>query len=505
MRRALRNPRTGFLLIALIALLVRLAGIAARPIWYDEAFSILFAEKGPAVILGATLASATGAGPAEPHPLGYLGLLWLWMQLFGRSPAAARLLSVLPGLGTVGLAFLLGRKLFDAPTGRAAMLFVALSPFQIHYSQEIRMYALMAFWLLLATYACVLAAQSGDWRWWLLFASAAALAQYTQTLAAFYLAPLALTPAYRRDWSGLRGAMLASLAALLLYLPWLVHVPGLFAKIQGAYWIEAPSPSRLITLLLLFVTNLPLWGISLAIGLFLALSCIAIGVVQTIRAARAARAGSGSGLWLLYLAFAPPILMFVVSQFTPVYLERALLASGVVFWVWLAWALAATGLPRPVQAAALAMLCGAAALGIFQHLTYRGFPYGPFQALDHSLHQRIATGDLIVHSNKLSFLPALYFDPDLPQLFLSDPPGSKTDTLAPAVQQALGLRSTMDIQVASAGASRIWLVIFQESIDEARRAGLAAPPDLEFLQENFTLSSEETWDDLRVFLFVRKP
>ncbi|PIZ25089.1 MAG: hypothetical protein COY47_07900, partial [Chloroflexi bacterium CG_4_10_14_0_8_um_filter_57_5] len=34
-----------------------------------------------------------------------------------------------------------------------ASVFVALAPFQVHYSQEIRMYSFLALWLMLATYA----------------------------------------------------------------------------------------------------------------------------------------------------------------------------------------------------------------------------------------------------------------------------------------------------------------------------------------------------------------
>jgi hypothetical protein len=385
------------------------------------------------------------------------------------------------------------------------MLFAALAPFQIHYSQEIRMYALMAFWLLLATYAYVRAASSRDWRWWALFAGAAALAQYTQSLAAFFLAALALTPLFRKDWRALRGTALAGLTALLLYLPWLVQIPGQFAKIKGAYWIEAPPLSRLITLLLLYVTNLPLTGIWLAAGLFIALTCFAIAILQTVRAVRTRRPGWEGGAWLLYLAFAPPLLLFVVSQFTPIYLERALLASGLLFCMWLAWALTATDLPRPIQGVTLTLLLFGAAIGIFQHLSYRGFPYGPFQAMDRSLQERIEPGDAIVHSNKLSLLPAFYFDPGLPQSFVADPPGGKTDTLAPGVQAALGVHAAPDIRAASSDATRIWFVIFEKSIEEARAAGLVTAPDLGYLQQNFTLASEESWDDLRIFLFVRKP
>ena len=90
--------------ILLLALLIRLLGILSRPVWYDEAFAILFSEKGPGAMLYGTLAPA-GAGSADIHPLGYYTLLWLWMKLFGESLPAARLLSIIAGLITVFLVY----------------------------------------------------------------------------------------------------------------------------------------------------------------------------------------------------------------------------------------------------------------------------------------------------------------------------------------------------------------------------------------------------------------
>src|SRR5215510_12245363 len=184
------NRRTASILA--LALVVRLLGIASRPIWYDEAFAILFSQKGPSAMLYGTLAP-TGAGSADIHPLGYYTLLWLWMKVFGETLVATRLLSIIAGLISVYLVYHIAwEELSDSKTALLSMLFVALAPFQIHYSQEIRMYSFLAMWLLLATYAYQRGSKTGNWRWWLVFSISAALAQYTHNLAAFYLVALAL-------------------------------------------------------------------------------------------------------------------------------------------------------------------------------------------------------------------------------------------------------------------------------------------------------------------------
>ena len=69
-------------------------------------------------------------------------------------------------------------------------------------------------------------------------------------------------------------------------------------------------------------------------------------------------------------------------------------------------------------------------------------------ARGHAHHQ---PGDVIVHSNKLTFLPTHYYDRSLPQDFVADEPGSPSDTLAYPTQQALGLFATSDIATATLG------------------------------------------------------
>src|SRR5215510_13719670 len=146
------QERTSDLKIAatlVLALLVRLLGISSRPIWYDEAFAILFSEKGLSAMLYGTLAP-TGAGSADIHPLGYYTLLWLWMKIFGESLVATRLLSIIAGLISVCLVYRIALEVSsDNRTRLLSMLFAALAPFQIHYSQEIRMYSFLGMWLLL--------------------------------------------------------------------------------------------------------------------------------------------------------------------------------------------------------------------------------------------------------------------------------------------------------------------------------------------------------------------
>jgi 4-amino-4-deoxy-L-arabinose transferase-like glycosyltransferase len=476
------------LFVILFALGIRLIGIQSRPIWYDEAFSILIAGHGPADIIRGTLTADADSSAAEEHPPAYYFTLWGWTQLFGNSLVSVRLLSIILSLGTIVFLYLIARHLFDEQTALAAAFLAAILPFQIHYGVEIRMYVLLAFWLTLATLFFLK-------HQWILFSIAAALAQYTHNLAAFYLIPLALTPILQRDWKTLRALVLAGFTAIVLYSPWLIQLPAQVSKVTSSFWIEKPGVEKLFTLFLMYLPHLPLSNFLLMAGLLTATLVIALAAFQTYRARNA------NGLWLAYLSFAPPLLLWLVSQVYPLYVERALLPSHAIFCIWLACAFMQTELPRPIQGLALALILASAGMGIFQHVTYRGFPYVS-PDLNQSIEGRLEEGDVVIHSSKLSYLPSFYFDKTLPQGFIADPVNSSVDTLSPATQKILNLQSFETIENGTANASRVWLIIYRQSLDEYVQAQ-KTHPHLEYLDENFERESVEEWDDIRIYLYYK--
>jgi hypothetical protein len=238
-------------------------------------------------------------------------------------------------------------------------------------------------------------------------------------------------------------------------------------------------------------------------ALFIVLIIMVIGLIQTVRYTR--QAGDKDGLWLLYLAFVPPLFLFLFSQWRPVYIERALLPSGAMFCIWLAWVVVETNLAKAAQYALLGLFVVSSALGIYQHITYSDFPYGPFKELDASLRLRMEAQDVIVHSNKLSALPAILFDRDLPQAFIGDPPGSGADTLALATQETLEIYAEKDIQSATQNANRVWYIIYRRAIAEQQAAGHATHPDIEYLNAQYDLQSEENWGELKILLYTNEP
>jgi len=92
------------------------------------------------------------AAREDYHPPFYYLILHYWMMVFGTSESAVRLLSALFGVLAIPMIYVIGRQLFKKEVGLVAALILALSSFNIQYSQETRMYSLMVLLALFSMY-----------------------------------------------------------------------------------------------------------------------------------------------------------------------------------------------------------------------------------------------------------------------------------------------------------------------------------------------------------------
>lgn len=134
------------LLITLAGGFLRVMLLGTKGIWLDEAFSLWVANQNVADLLHWVI-------KIDPHPPLYYLLLHYWMGINADTPYNARLLSALFGTATIPIIYLIGKRLSGAGVGLAAALFLALSPFNIYFAQETRMYTVLAFNAAVAIYA----------------------------------------------------------------------------------------------------------------------------------------------------------------------------------------------------------------------------------------------------------------------------------------------------------------------------------------------------------------
>lgn len=251
------SRRTDVLLIAgltLLALLLRTARLDFQPLWWDEGYSVWFAHQPLAEMLRLTA--------LDIHPPLYYALLGGWSQLFGLDAVALRWLSVLAGVAAVPLIYVVGVWLAGRRVGLAAAFLLAINPFHIYYSQEVRMYALVTLWSLLALglsgrWLGIRARAKGDnrpasWRWLAGYVAAITLALYTQYYAGFLAAGLTiagLAVLWRRRADRERSLtwLAAQGIAALLYLPWLIYAaPKLVPYVSQKIVQDSDQPLGLL-------------------------------------------------------------------------------------------------------------------------------------------------------------------------------------------------------------------------------------------------------------------
>lgn len=490
-------------LILVLGLIVRLIGISTRAIWYDEAFSLLYGKLDLPKMIEGTLGMDSSGNVADIHPLGYYFLLSQWMKVFGDSIQAARLLSILFGVSSLFICYLLCKYLLPNEYSLLPVFFLAISPFHIHYSQEIRMYALMAFLLSTATLALFKGMSEQKLIWWGIFAVSSALAQYVQQLSGIYLIVLAAIPLLRKDKLSILRTFLSGMAALILYLPWLIHLPSQVASTK-VYWIEKPLPSRYLTLLIEFVSGLPIrsgwtyfvFGASLVILIF--------GVIGSYRVF-SSPGDDKRGLWFAYLAFVPPMVMWLISQIRPVFIERALLTSGIMFVLWIGYITAHASTPKFEKLLLTALLMIGAFSGILEHVDADGFPYAPYIDIGNEIVEKIKGQEIVIHSNKLSYLPMYYYFGDaLPQTFIADVEGGAADTLAPPTQKVLGISEAETLEAAIGDRESFYFLIFEAAIQEMQESGLEEHPQLAWMQQHdFLIECKVQEGDLWIYHFIR--
>jgi len=134
------------IVITLIGAFLRMFLLSSQGLWLDETFSVWLASHGVADLL------QWAVRLDQSPPLYYL-ILHYWMGLNGDTPYDVRLLSVLFGAGTIPIIYLIGKRLSGEMMGVAAAVLLALSPFNIIFAQEARMYTCLAFNAALVMYA----------------------------------------------------------------------------------------------------------------------------------------------------------------------------------------------------------------------------------------------------------------------------------------------------------------------------------------------------------------
>lgn len=332
-----------------IALFARMYRLWDESIWYDEWVSYAHLDA-------ATLPEFIAAERAHDAPMTpvYFAVEYAWAHVMGLTPLRVRLLSVLLGTGAVAMTWLLARRMFGAWAASVAGLFMALSPQQIYYAQEIRTYALVLLLALASMYA-LHRARDGGRGWWVLNMLANGLLVWTHLFAALLVvAQLAYLAVVERR----RGALAVWFAchALLAVslLPWVLAIN--FEQLAAATkWIPRPGLLGLLSSLswrLIHATPRSLLLLLLSYGVpLLAAPALAAAFWHARRDSRRRDNLLLLTLWWL----APPLFLFVMSYlWRPCFVDRYVLYATPALYILIGAAASVNG--QNVWAALLVLM-----------------------------------------------------------------------------------------------------------------------------------------------------
>lgn len=308
---------TTLALVSIVALAawVRLHDIGVRSLWYDEAISVSTVKL--PWLDSLETAWERGAG----NMLFYLLLLraWAW---FGLTEPAVRGLSVLFGVLTIPLLFLLGARLFNRGTGLLAALLLSLHSLHVAYSQEARSYALLVLLLVLSTAVFAGAAEAPERTWrWCVYVLLCTLACYSQMLALLVIMAqwCALSPAYWRRIGIVRVASVWT--SLLIFCLPIAHAVFIF----GPGTISWISPPTLLSVRSTIgqVLGSGFSGRDHAVPILYAVACLPASMLLLIRGMDSRE--SFRLRLVLFWVFIPVVLALLISLRSPLFINRYLL------------------------------------------------------------------------------------------------------------------------------------------------------------------------------------
>ncbi len=381
-------------------------------LWYDEITTVLDSIRPPLIHIVTRF-------PSNNDHLFFSVLAHISTTIFGEYPWSVRLPSVIFGIASIPMLYLLGITVTSRLEALLATSILTVSYHHIWFSQNARGYSALLFWVLLATFLLLQ---------WILYdkktpligyAIVAALGSYTHLTMVFVVVAHAMTCAYMalvedkpkgayRDW---RYPALAFVTGgsltILLYAPVLMDVHNFFTTSFSGKEVATPVWALWAAISGLRVEFGTLWGI--AVGSLIG----AVGLVSYLKQ-RAAIA-------LLFVLPAPVTLTLAIAMGRPIFPRFIFFLVGFALLIavrggsrigdWTAERIASR-FALPWLGSAMAVLVTIGAIGA----SIRSLPYGyrypkqDYRGAIEFVEKNKEADDLVVTFGKTSAIPILdYF------------------------------------------------------------------------------------------------
>ena len=460
--------------ILALAMAVRFYGLTAAAIWGDEGSSLLLSEY--------AVDDLWFHAAHDVHPPLYFFMLRGWIELFGDGIWSIRGMSAIPGVLAVGLGVWLTRQLSTRRAAVLAGVLLALFPSAVRYSQEVRMYSLLAVWLLGATLALVYwVRQPERTRYLAAYVLLMVAGFYTHYFTALcvlvhwaWLGLLCRSQAPGQRLLARPAWWCANAVIVALYLPWLPNLLDLVQHVEQLKvggdigWEDPVTLTSVPSMIWQFVLQDEGVGFWAPLFWLFPLSLVAVVGVTAWKDRENYRPAH-----LLALFFMLPLLLvYGVSFVSPVFIERYLTVYAL--GLPLLMALAIDRLPTRLAwlgAVLFVMFVGVELLGLKNNDTVD--VHDQFNVPVEFVNRNYQEDDRIVLSDMMWYLSYVYYDQTDAQLQLYTPP--KPDG-TPTRPNAYGFGTLVDqdggriyldrLSALPAETRRVWLISSNEMPDD---------------------------------------
>ena len=516
----MKKFRTFYLLISTIILgfFLRLYNLGKYGFWLDEVISIYYSRKIWKMIRHFSI----DATPTFEPPL--FGLLLHFWSFLGESEFILRLLSLSFGVLSIIAIYKVGQLLFNKKVGLISAFILAISPLSIYYSQELRPYSLVTFFVLMSIYNLIKSLENNRLRSWIGFIIFTVLCMYTHFATVFLLIIVNFFFLYcyftnKKCKVLLKRWVITQLVIGGLYFPGMV---GLLKKtfIWSLYaWPPEPSLALIIQSSMYFNMgfNAPATVHCLAVLLFLPLFLTGIWFSYKQKKYK-------NCIWLLLLWLFIPITMVIIVSvaISPIYIDRIFLYSLPAYYIIIAFGLYKIK-KRPIYLCVLTLLIVFSSLSLknyyqniwptIKFLNCRHYP-GVIEKKEYRraakyIQDNFQKEDVIAHTSEAAYAPFLYYhNNELKENWVESPDYENKDSVkiqksyssytAPSLRLIKVYRA-VDIEQIVKGHSRIWLIYSSWRLNEISESSTRVKS---WLDQNYTLISRKDLHGITIYLYA---
>lgn len=354
---------TSIYFIIILGAALRFYDLGTESYWFDEVYTVHMAQESVGQLLA--------VNELDWPPVYYV-LIHYWVRLFGTTETATRSFSTAAGIVSIALTYMVGREMFGKSVGLISALLMAISEFQIYYSQETRFYSLFLLATLVSFLFFIKALRTSRISHFFLYGVSSILLFYCNAFGVFVFAAQNLYFFLR--WAKYRETrakfLLCQGAIFLTIVP--NFIPNILAvkPIAGAGaprigWIPAPSvwaPLRTVYEYVFPLRHNRSWT-SVAVNFAVGIAVFVIGLLLFAIGERKERwlasmknllsdkhllTNKADELLLVGCWFLCPIVLpFVLSKIVgPMYVDRYTISAAPAFYFLLAFGI--TGVRRVV-------------------------------------------------------------------------------------------------------------------------------------------------------------